>query len=278
MKQKRTMNITRSLPKAQHLFIILLIIELASLSAYAQKFNRAKPKRLTVYGKMQTGTFTVGVLGSLSAPAVGFKSDIVEFNGLNAQEEGASAGLIAGFRGIDIQLVKGIYSSSNTMLQRVDMKTFEGAAHVYPLQFLSRKRRFIEPYVLSGVADHDYKLYGTSNPQVQVQQQMAPPHLCQMPGMEPPPLQVVPEEPAPLTETAETVPGELKYIGTVNVTRCNAGMGMVIHIYGKHTFINLFTEYKFGFPVKVVSAQEVLENTRVTIQKTIHVGISFGIR
>jgi hypothetical protein len=265
------------LSTAQYLFIIVLVIELASISSYGQRY---RGRSRSSYGKTQTG-FTVGILGSLSAPSIQFKSDIEEFDGLTAQEEGASAGLVGGFRGFDVQLIKGIYSSSNTMMQRVDMRTLEGAAHIYPLQFMSKKMRFIEPYLLMGGGEHDYKMYGVSDPKPKNNQPVAqtPPHLCAMPGMAPPPDPgVLAPAPATATQADQTLTGEAKYIGTVKVTRFNTGIGMVIHIYGKRTFLNLFSEYKIGLPMNIVSAQEVLINTRVNTQKTIQVGLSFGLR
>jgi hypothetical protein len=111
------------------------------------------------------------------------------------------------------------------------------------------------------------------------------PHMCPMAGLAPPPDAGTPvveeaetESATEVTETDENLPKEVKYIGTVNVTRGNLGAGMVFHIYGKHTFLNLFTQFTYGFALKHVSAKEVLLNTGVNTQKTINVGISFGIR
>lgn len=256
----------------------------------------------------------LGVEGSIGTRSFSIESDIPAINRMPVSTEGANFGLVFGNKIFHTKIKQGYFKSSASVSEKLKLIESEGLINVYPLQLRKTKFRYFEPYFVTGLERSTTILFGTyvserggmgtagtgnsgsgsqtgSGSGTGTETGHVEPVVCEG-GLPANPDGTTPAEPAPPTDpngnpdnpdgTQGTSTGtdpltqEQPYLGRVINTRTNVGLGLECHIPGKHHFVNLFAELKYGIPISAKTSDTAFRNTKVSSMLAVNFGISFG--
>lgn len=196
----------------------------------------AQKRSRSVYG------FFKGVGASFQTRVFTLKSDIPELNGLSVLQEGGQAGLFAGNRFIRARLgLLGLMYSSMRTPRTINVFEVEGGVNYYFLQ-ASKRIRFAEPYLTTGLVYDILRFRG---------------HYLGSEGM---------------GNTSVPEP----YLGSIRKMDATIGAGLELGLLNAQQFVHLFTEAKYGVNLSQSASNRAFENTSVSNQVMISMGLRFG--
>lgn len=170
-------------------------------------------------------------------------SNYAAINGMQALEEGGSAGLVWGSRSFETKLNIGYYYSAASVKHTVDMIEMEAASHFYPLRAIKKTDSRINPYFSAGVTKNYYKLYGyytqAENGQINYS---------------------VSREP---------------YLGKLDVYNASVGAGIAINLMNNYDFVKLFAAAQYNKPFNTIASTD-FRQTQTSAQWSFNLGVSFG--
>lgn len=257
MKTTLTSKPTR---KTLLLSVIFLVL---TCTASAQYSGRPSPRQY------------IGIESFAGARTFGMRSNAPELNGLSVNLKGFNAGMLGGTEAFIGKLRYGIYKSSQLTRQRVDMQEAGLSTNIFPLYLLKKKSKLVKPYSVIGLEYNQLKLYGNFNLPAPAPPtpSMTPPPGCQCTcPMAPPPPAEAPSEPVAQNDD------EPAFLGKLTVSRFNLGGGVIIHVPSQNKFVNLFAEMSYGFPIGTKASVMGLQQTKVSKQLVMNIGLSFGVR
>ena len=203
------------------------------------------------------------------------KSNIAELDRLKVAEEGYTAGLKVGTESVIARASFGSFKSSGLVREKVYLTEKKLGLNFFPLKIAGTKSRFFKPYILTNFDFSTLKFYGSYElPKVLMPVQQGHTDCPEGGGPPNPDDEILEEE---FTEI-ETPSGEEELLGKVNVTRFNAGAGINVHVPGKAHFLNFFGEVSYGFVLGKKAFVSEFEQTRISRQLSINVGLSFGFK
>jgi hypothetical protein len=253
----------------------------------------------------------LGVEGSIGTRSFSIKSDIPALNRMPVSTAGVNFGLVFGNKVFHTKLKQGYFKSAESVSEKLKTIETEAVVNVYPLQLKKMKFRYFEPYLITGADRGTMKMFGTYTSQIQgsatpgtltpgsgVQTPGTgtgtvpdPAHgqevVCGLPGNPDGTLVTTPADANANSDQNQSGDGTLgtgtdplfqvdPYLGKIVNTRVNVGFGLECHIPGKHHFVNLFAELKYGIPVSATTSDEAFKNTKVSGVLAVSFGVSFG--
>jgi hypothetical protein len=210
-----------------------------------------------------------GIETSIASRSFQISSNIPEINNLKVTAKGFSLGMLAGSESFLGKLKYGLFSTALHLEEKIEMVEGEISLNAFPLAILEKKSKFFKPYTFMSFDHGSLKFYG--NYKLPLILPAAPPSAHACPDEE--------EEviPVPAESTAnEKEPHTERFLGRVMVSRFNLGAGMNIHLPIRNKFANLFAEVKYGWPIGIKTVSLEFEQTKVSKQVAINVGVSFG--
>jgi hypothetical protein len=166
-------------------------------------------------------------------------------NNMAVLQEGGSGIIITGTRFARVKFETGFYYSNSSVVHTTDLVELSSSLNLYPLQFFSKGKRCVEPYLTTGVSKNKHKFHGFY-------------HL----------------EEAGTTAINYSVTLE-PYIGKAVTSITTLGAGLEIHFRDDHSFVHMFLEAKYG-KFNGSKNTTLLDKTTFTDQLLVSMGITFG--
>ena len=138
----------------------------------------------------------------------------------------------------------GYYSSTGKTAGTIDLYQSSASVNFYPASLLMKRKMAVEPYFTGGIHYDQYKFYGY--------------YINREPG------------------TTNYSQSEAPYLGKVKQVNATAGIGVEVKLKDEFDFIHLFSEVTFGRNLSSNATNGSFENTHITNQTHITVGVSFG--
>jgi hypothetical protein len=182
-------------------------------------------------------------------------SDITELNQLKVLEEGGSGGVVVGNDIIELNLRQGYYYSAARVAYTVDLVESEADIAINIFGLIMRQAYKVQPYALLGIERNSMGFYGfyASKPDSEITAAAAGNSMKKR-----------------NYSTSQT-----PVAGKVVAIRAAVGLGFSYTIPIQYSFVKLYSEVNYGYPVHISSEQ--LKNTTVSNQVTMNVGVSFGV-
>lgn len=176
------------------------------------------------------------------------ESDVPELDALQVYEEGGSAAFIFGnsYSRI-VARVAGLYYSNAATKRTVDLFEVEINSNIYLLKAMQLPSRKADAYVLAGLNNQSIKFFGHY---IDAAERVRP---GKSPGREP-------------------------FLGSINTTNVNLGLGVEYHIQAENDFVHFFVEVKTVLQLGESANIKSLENTSIKDPYAINVGVRFGRR
>jgi hypothetical protein len=240
---------------------LIIVLQVCLTKVSAQYSERTRP---TVY---------IGIESSIGNRSFSISSNIPELDNLKVTEEGLNIGLIAGSEAVRGRFRYGMFKSSALVRQEVNLSEAEIGINIFPLYIFNQKSKFIKPYSIISFDYGTMKFYGNfALPKVEPPP--PPSHMACPDAPQPPPVDESHEE----NNTPDEITDENRILGKLTVSRFNLGGGVQIHIPIQNKYINLFAEAKYCLPMGIKATVLEFEQTKVSRQLAVNVGISFGFR
>lgn len=193
---------------------------------------------------------TPDVPGYYTGAAVSFQtrtftlsSDIEALDGLHVTQEGGQAGLYFGNRVLRTRIgLLGLLYSSMRVPRTINVFEVEAGVNYFFLQGGLHRRRF-EPYLTGGVVMDNLRFRG---------------HYLNN---------------GEKVNMSESEP----YLGSISVVDATAGGGIEVAVLKSMQFVHLFTEIKYGMKVFETASNAAFENTTVSDQLMVGLGLRFGV-
>lgn len=193
---------------------------------------------------------TPEIMGNYTGAAVSFQtrmftlsSDIEALDGLRVVQEGGQAGLYFGNRALRTRIgLLGLLYSSMQVPRTINVFEVEAGVNYYFLQ-AGREPRTFEPYLTGGLVMDNLRFRGhylNNGEQVNM------------------------SEPEP-------------YLGSITMVDATVGGGLEVGLLNALQFVHLFTEVKYGMKIFESANNAAFENTTVSDQLMIGLGLRFGI-
>jgi hypothetical protein len=179
---------------------------------------------------------------SFGGTVTSITSDISKLHKLSLTTEGGSAGFIFGTEAVRTTSKVGFYYSSSAVPQTVDQLTFTQAVNFYPIAMLKRDMSRCEFYLIAGGDYHLFKFAGN--------------YLS--------------------SSDPKQVGIADKYIGKVSQLAVNAGFGIEYKIFDNTNFMHIYGQVRHSAPLATNSKSEAFQNTTLSNQMLISVGIRYG--
>lgn len=228
------------------------------------------------YGRYSRSYFYFGVEGTMGTKTFSVKSDIPAINGMKAIEQGFSLGMVGGGRTVLAKVKYGSYAPTSSAEEKVTFRNMELNVNTFPMEIFKTKNNFFKPYLITGFDRSQLRFIGNySLPAPPPPPPPANPCPCICEGAKEEPIPV--PEPAPSTTSPTEELSEDTVLGTVNVVRGTAGVGLIIHVPGKNKFINFFMEAHYGIPLLARSTSPAFDRTTVTGQLSLNAGLALGL-
>lgn len=170
-------------------------------------------------------------------------SNYTAIDGMQALEEGGSAGLVWGSRSFETKLVIGYYYSAARVKHTIDMIELEATSHFYPLRALKKGDSKVNPYFSAGITKNYYKLYG---------------YYTQ-------------EESGQVNYSVSREP----YLGKLDVYNASLGAGISINLMNDFDFVKLFAATQYNTPFSTIASND-FRQTQTSAQWSFNLGVSFG--
>ena len=219
-----------------------------------------------VYRSIPSGLF-VGIEASNSHRTFAVNSDLKDFSGMKVSQTGKTYGITVGSRLINGKLRLGNFSTANGNDPPIQSNSFELGSNFSPLQLITGRTHFLEPYMMLSVETTKMKTNGTFTPPVAKAAAAAPTCSCQCPSTV-----GGPADPDALPTVKEPVP----FSGNFGSTRANVGLGLKAHIQKGKLFLNVFGEMNYGVTLGTTASTQALLNTYVLKQVAFSTGVSLG--
>jgi hypothetical protein len=255
----------------------LFALVLASHETIAQRYYQSQKKLF------------LGLEGGVGMRTFKLRSDIKEIDQLNVDEEGFNLGVLFGGNVIQSRARIGIYQSSETVYQKIDVFEVEGGLNFYPLQIKrNQKPNYFRPYLVASLGRDKLSFFGSYELPKPPQSQQEEPKTCpNHTGSTPPgdpsgdPDQIPSGQQGPLPDPDQPQPAssENKKLGQIASSRLNAGLGMMLHIPSRQRiFMNLFAETKYGLSLNQQPSGYGLARTEVSKSLIVNFGICLGLK
>lgn len=262
---------------------LLLVLGLSTLvmTSYetsAQRYYRSQKKLF------------LGLEGGVGTRTFKLRSDIKEIDQLNVDEEGFNLGVLFGGNVVQSRARIGMYQSSKTVYQKIDVFEVEGGLNFYPLQIKkNRKPNYFRPYLAVNVERDKLSFFGSYElPKPPQSQQQGEPKTCPNhnsgtppgdPSGDPDQTPAGQQVPLPDPDQPQPASSENKKLGQIALSRVNAGLGMMLHIPSRQImFMNLFAEAKYGLPLSQQPSGYGFARTDVSKSLIVNFGICLGIK
>lgn len=232
----------------------------------------------------------LGLEGGVGTRTFKLQSDIKEIDQLKVDEEGFNLGVLLGGDVIQARARIGMYQSSKTVYQKVDVFEVEGGLNFYPGQIKKKQKpNYFRPYLTANLERDKLSFFGSYElPKPPQPQQQGGPKTCpNHNGATPPgdpsgdPDQAPDGQQGPLPDPDQPQPvsAEDKKLGQIALSRVNAGVGMMLHIPSRQRmFMNLFAEAKYGFPLGQQPSGYGFARTEVTKPLIVNFGVCLGLK
>lgn len=208
-----------------------------SVSTTANEGGYVRERTRDVYGIFK------GAGASFHSRIFSLKSDIPELDGLTVYQEGGQAGLFVGNRTLRARLgLLGLMYSAMRVPRTINVFEVEGGLNYYFLS-ASKRMRFVEPYVTSGLVFDVLRFKG---------------HY--LAGED-----VIVNNSAPEP-----------YLGSITKFDATVGGGIELGILNAEQFVHFFTEVKYGVKLSQSASNQAFENTSVSNQTMVSIGLRFG--
>lgn len=185
----------------------------------------------------------LGLTVSFGVRSSTLKSNHSAIDGMQALEEGGSAGLVWGSRAFETKLVMGYYYSAARVKHTVDMIEMEASSHFYPLRAIKKGTSRINPYFSAGVTKNYYKLYGFYTK----------------------------DNVSPINYSVSREP----YLGKLDVYNASLGAGVAINLMNDYDFVKLFAAAQYNKPFRSIASTD-FHQTQTSDQWSFNLGVSFG--
>ncbi|HTJ53050.1 MAG TPA: hypothetical protein VL443_26530 [Cyclobacteriaceae bacterium] len=285
-------------------FVILTIILAQSTVLFAQRKH---------FGNKPKNKFYFGVEGLMGTRSFKINSDITAIDKMGAFLTGTGFGAMMGDKAFHTKITRSYFNTEAMADQKFKLVETEGVVNLYPLQFMKKKFRYFEPYVVLGFNKGSLNFYGDYASQLKkntkkatVAKAKTAPEFgtlnacactCGGPMTDPDLYMTSPDAPAPSSapayssaappsdpfagdpdkEASAKPESSSAYLGKMTINRATVGGGVECHIPGATRFVNLFAEIKYGMPLSTNTGNVSFQNTKVTPQLTINFGINFGL-
>ncbi|MBS1506544.1 MAG: hypothetical protein JSS79_07860 [Bacteroidetes bacterium] len=244
------------------LFILLIISLMVSGKACAQRMP------------VEPQDFYFGVEATNGTRSFQMKSDLSTLQGLHVNQSGQSYGIIFGSRLIMGKIRIGKYSSSGSEASTIKSDALEIGTNFSPMQLFNNKSRIVEPYLSIAFDQAAVKSSGIYTP---------PPTLasssssnscsCKCPNSPSIPADPDQASSAPTFVNSSPTP----YSGKITTARATVGVGLKVHLRRGTSFLNLFSEAKYGMALGTNATTQALLNTSMLSQMSVDVGVSIGL-
>jgi hypothetical protein len=188
--------------------------------------------------------YQLGFEGSFGVKTFSLSSNIAALNGLNVTEEGGSVGVAIGAQALRIKIRQGYFYSSSAVVQTVDEVRSAFIGNFYPLQLLIKGNSRFQPYFTGGIERNILKMYGTYDSEN--------------------------------TQPRNYSVSEAPFLGKLATVVTSFGAGLEYNVKGPGNFVSFFAEARYGKPVGTTSSSAFFNQTNVSDQLLINVGIGFG--
>lgn len=217
---------------------VLIVITLLITSVAQGQLMRSNNRNIAAAKRDHLGfTVSFGVRSSV------LSSNYAAIDGMQALEEGGSAGLVWGSRAFETKLVIGYYYSAAQVKHTTDMIEMEATSNFYPLHAFKKEDSRINPYFSMGVTKNYYKLYGYYTT----------------------------EENSQINYSVSREP----YLGKLDVYNASLGAGVAINLLNNYDFVKLFAATQYNKPFSTIASND-FRQTKTSAQWSFNLGVSFG--
>jgi hypothetical protein len=244
------------------LFILLIVSLMISGKACAQRMPSVPQD------------FYFGIEATNGTRAFQMKSDLTNLRGLNVNQRGQSYGIILGSRLIMGKVRLGSYSSTGNESSVIKTSSLELGSNFYPMQLFNNKTRVIEPYLSVAFDQASVKLSGIYTPPPTLAPSSSSSCNCKCPDSP-----SLPSDPDQGTSSTPKLVNSspTPYSGKIVTARASMGVGVKVHLRRGSSFLNLFSEMKYGMPLGTNASTQALLNTSMLSQMSVDVGVSIGL-
>jgi hypothetical protein len=188
-------------------------------------------------------TYQIGLEGSFGIKSFTVSSDIKEINDLYVVGEGGTIGIIWGSNAVVGKIRQGYYYSASSVAHTVDEIRSALAFNFYP-NYLFNPESSFRPYVVMGAERSNFHMHGYYD------------------------------------RNDESVRNHSRsedpYLGKISTIQVSIGGGIEYRIKNPGHFVALFGEAKYGKAVTSSSNNPLFEQTRLSGQLLVSVGVGFG--
>jgi hypothetical protein len=247
---------------------LLTIATLLTTVATGQKYRYARSYQPS------SNKYLVGLEAGMGTSSLNFKSDIADLNNLKFYSTGWNMGLTAGNKAVKFRATFGNYSFQKSLSQKIDQKLLSVKFNASPVRLFS-KLKYFQMYALTGV---DYGTFSFTG--------MAVPKYVDPVVIAPPPTQVCccetngpPADPGAPTGSEDTESEKLVDSENLSLKKAqiNAGLGAEFSMTKRGKYFRMFAEAHYGIPFKEIINDLSLNNTKLSSQLMINIGVGFGI-
>lgn len=189
-----------------------------------------------------------GIEASIGMRQFTLKSDVPELSNLQVLEEGGSAAFVCGnsYSRLVVR-VAGLYYSNSSTRRTIDLLEMEINSNIYILKALNIPAKKVDAYVLAGISNQHMKFFG---------------HYIDK------------------SNRAEKkgAAGREPYLGRINTTNINLGIGIEYKMQAERDFVHIFVEAKTHFELASSTDVTPLENTSIGDFYGVNLGVRFGRR
>lgn len=189
-----------------------------------------------------------GFTAAFGTRAFTFNSDIPELHNLSVLEEGGNAGVVIGNHAIRARInIAGFYYAAARTPRTINLFETEVLANFYPMRALSTYSGIVDVYTVTGVSYDHMRFFGYYVDQPEGQK---------------------------INYSAPNEP----YLGRIGTTTVTAGIGLEWAVMERNnSFVHIFSEARYGFPVMTSVSKETFENTTIQKYWAVNLGVSFGL-
>lgn len=244
------------------LFILLMISLMISGKACAQRMP------------VEPQDFYFGLEATNGTRAFQMRSDLSPLQGLHVNQSGQSYGVIFGSRLIMGKIRVGKYSSTGSEASAIKSNALEIGSNIFPMQLFNNKSRIVEPYLTIAFDQAIVKSSGIYTPPPTLASSSSSSCNCICPNSV-----SIPTDPDQVTSSAPKLVNSspTPYAGKITTARASMGVGLKVHLRKGTSFLNLFSEMKYGMALGTNASTQALLNTSMLSQMSVDVGISIGL-
>lgn len=246
------------------LFILLIISLMISGKACAQRML------------VEPQDFYFGVEATNGTRSFQMKSDLSNLQGLHVTQTGQSYGVIFGSRLFTGKIRIGKYSNNGSEASAIKSDALEIGTNFSPMQLFNNKSRIVEPYLTIAFDQAIVKSSGiyTPPPTLDASSSSSSSCNCKCPNSV-----SIPTDPDQVTSSAPKLVNSspTPYSGKITTARASMGVGLKVHLRRGSSFLNLFSEMKYGMALGTNASTQALLNTSMLSQMSVDVGLSIGL-